>query len=452
VFSNGIIVLTVVSLALIIAVGANVNGLVPFYAIGVFTGFSMAGFGMSKYHLRRREPGWRRRLVINFSAGVMSALVVFIQAVTKFTEGAWLVVIVGPILVVALIRLNREYRAEDQVLENIGDRRAAGIMPRQPNYTRRVVLVFVDSFDLATMAALRYARSLRPTSMRAVHFVIDSARAERLRQQWVRYSQDVPLEMIDTADRRLLRAAQDLVRRETDVPGTQVTVVLPRRSFSPLLGRLLHDRTADKVAAAVSRIPNAAAVVIPFDVESRVRVLEERQAEQAAADGAADGGGDQVAVAADGRASLTSVPSERPARPGGPASTGGNRPADAGQGGAGGSRPSGRPEIREAPAETPAPADTPGQSPAGVTPIASLRPPGRATVEGVVRSVETKPVEQNAVLVCRVADATGELTALFYGRKQIPGLKAGSRIRLSGPVGMRENRPVMVNPAYELLS
>ncbi len=162
VFSNGIIVLTVVSLALIVAVGANVNGLVPFYAIGVFTGFSMAGFGMSRYHLRRKERGWRRKLVINFSAGVLTAIVVLIFAVVKFTEGAWLVVVVGPILVFVLIRLNREYRAEDQVLENIGDRRAAGIAPRQPNYTRRVVLVLVDNIDLATLSALRYARSLRP--------------------------------------------------------------------------------------------------------------------------------------------------------------------------------------------------------------------------------------------------------------------------------------------------
>jgi RecG-like helicase len=73
-------------------------------------------------------------------------------------------------------------------------------------------------------------------------------------------------------------------------------------------------------------------------------------------------------------------------------------------------------------------------------------------VEGVVQSVETRPVEQSAVLVGRVADSTGELTALFYGRKQIPGLQPGTRIRLSGPVGMRERRLVMVNPAYELLS
>ncbi len=209
VFSNGIIVLTVVSLALMLAVGANVNKLVPFYAIGVFTGFSMAGFGMSKYHLEHREQGWRHRLVINFSAGVVTGFIVLIFAVTKFTEGAWLIVIVGPILVFTLIRLNREYRAEDQVLENIGDRRAAGVAPRQPNYTRRTVLVFVDSMDLATLAALRYARSLRPTSLRAVHFVIDGAKAELLRERWVRFGQDVPFEMIDTPDRRLGHAPRN---------------------------------------------------------------------------------------------------------------------------------------------------------------------------------------------------------------------------------------------------
>ena len=90
----------------------NVNNLVPFYAIGVFTGFTMAGFGMARYHRSQREPGWRRRLVINLTGGVYTALVVLIFAVVKFTEGAWLVVIVFPIGVFALIRLNRQYRTE----------------------------------------------------------------------------------------------------------------------------------------------------------------------------------------------------------------------------------------------------------------------------------------------------------------------------------------------------
>ena len=80
------------------------------------------------------------------------------------------------------------------------------------------------------------------------------------------------LEFIDCPDRRLNRAAAELVSREAETPGTQVTAILPRRSFS-LLGRLLHDRTADKIAGVVSRVPNAAATIIPFDVQNRVRVL-----------------------------------------------------------------------------------------------------------------------------------------------------------------------------------
>src|ERR1700758_4850815 len=88
VFSNGIIVLTVLSVVLLIATGGTVNALVPFYAIGVFTGFAMAGYGMSKHHLVEREPGWRRRLAINLSAGILSTVVVGIFAVAKFTEGA----------------------------------------------------------------------------------------------------------------------------------------------------------------------------------------------------------------------------------------------------------------------------------------------------------------------------------------------------------------------------
>src|SRR5262249_3926951 len=151
VFSNGIIVLTILALALLFAVGASTSKLVALYAIGVFTGVSMAGFGLGGYHLRQREPCWRRKLVINFTGGIYTALVVLIFAVVKFRQGAWLVVIIFPIGVFAFIRLNRQYRHEARALESIGERRAAGGGPRQPNYTRRVVIVFVDDFDLSTI-------------------------------------------------------------------------------------------------------------------------------------------------------------------------------------------------------------------------------------------------------------------------------------------------------------
>jgi amino acid transporter len=428
VFSNGIIILTIVSLTLGLVVGFNVDGLVPFYAIGVFTGFTMAGFGMAKYHLRTREPGWRRKLVINTIGGVYTVLVVLIFAIVKFTEGAWLIVIIGPVLVFVLIRLNREYRAEARVLETIGERRASGVAPNQPNYTRRVVIVFVDDFDLSTIAALRYAKSLRPTTVRAVHFVIDSEQAERLRAAWLP-DRSVSLELIDCPDRRLTRCAADLVSHEAEPPGTQVTAILPRRSFSPLLGRLLHDRTADKIAGVVSRVPNAAATIIPFDVQNRIHVLTERQAER---DGTTS-------------AALSSAVSAAP--PSGPSADG---------------MTAERRDLAAASA-----AATPGEGiaeplpgaggydrpipPPGVNPIGSIHRPGRATVEGRVRVVEVRSVERNSVLACEISDSTGDLTALFYGRSRIPGLMCGSRVRFRGPVGIKNGAPVMVNPAYELL-
>jgi amino acid transporter len=422
VFSNGIIVLTVLSVALIAVVGANVNALVPFYAIGVFTAFSMAGFGMARYHTRVKEPGWRRKRIINFSAGVLTSIVVVIFAVVKFTEGAWLIVIIFPVLVFTLIRLNRQYRGEAQALQTIGDRRAAGVGPSQPNYSRRVVIVFVDDFDLSTIAAIRYAKGLRPTTIRAVHFVIDTEQAERLRQAWLP-DRNVALEFIDTPDRRLTRAAAELVSQETATPGTQVTVILPRRSFSPLLGRLLHDRTADKIAGVVSRVPNAAATIIPFDVQNRLRVLQERQA----------------ARAGTAPAPLTPVPSP-PADP--IAAEAQHLRADA-QAGA----PS---EGKAEPLPGAGSYDRPIPPP-GVTPIGSIREPVRTVVEGRVRVVEVRSVERNSVLAAEIADSTGDLTALFYGRSRIPGLMCGSRVRFRGAVGLKGGLPVMINPAYELL-
>jgi amino acid transporter len=445
VYSNGIIVLTVLALALMITVGANVNKLVPFYAIGVFTGFSIAGFGMARYHTRTKEPGWRRRRAINFSAGVLTALVVVIFAVTKFTEGAWLIVIIGPVMVFALIRLNREYRMENRVLETIKGRQP----PPPPHYTRRTVLVFVDSFDLATLAALRYARSLRPTTLRAVHFVIDSARADKLRRDWTQADRGLVLEFVDCPDRRLTRAAADLVCQETADPGTHVTVILPRRSYSPLLGRFLHDRTADKIARVVSQIPRSAATIIPYDVESRVEVLHEREAARASkreaavqpADAAADGTGPAGAAAdragAD-RAGADGAGADR-AEPGGIVQPGA-APAGPAEASRDGKRKADNDDYGR-----PVPS-------AVCTPIGSLTRPGRATVEGRVHSVEIRPVDGSSVLAITVADSTGQLTALFYGRSHIPGVEPGVRIRLTGAFGIRGGLPGMINPTYELLS
>jgi amino acid transporter len=433
VFSNAIILLTIVSGMLLIIKDADVNNLVPLYAIGVFTAFSMAGFGMARYHSRHKEPGWRYKLAINFSAGVLTAIVVAIFAVVKFTEGAWVVVVLFAVLVPALIRMNREYSAESEVLETISEYQP----PPPPHYSRRTVFVFVDNFDLATVAALRYARSMRPTSIRAVHFVIDSVRADKLRQKWTRADRGVPLDFVDVSDRRLTRAAAELVEREASDPGTHVTVVLPRRSYSALLGRLLHDRTADKIAAVVNRIPRSAATIIPYDVGSRVRVLQERHAEKVAAgtlDASALDAATPDGAQADGERPEDQAPLSESAakargllRKKGPGDGNGWRASQAGQ-----------------------PGDPPSTVP-GVTPIGSLTKPGRTVVEGRVRVVEIRPVERNSVLACEISDGTGALTALFYGRSHIPGIVCGARVRFKGSAGIKNGHPVMINPAYELI-
>jgi hypothetical protein len=313
------------------------------------------------------------------------------------------------------------------VLKTIGERRASGVAPSQPNYSRRVVIVFVDDFDLSTVAALRYAKSLRPTVVRAVHFVIDTERAERLRTAWLP-DRSVSLEFIDCPDRRLTRAAADLVSHEAETPGTQVTAILPRRSFRPI-GRFLHDRTADKIAGVVSRVPNAAATIIPFDVQNRVRILAERQA--AAADGQVPGAvAPQPGPPANGSPADGLTPVQQDMKSAVAAATPRQEKIEALPGAGGYDRPI---------------------PPPGVAPIGSLHQPGKATVEGRVRVVEIRSVERNSVLACEISDSTGDLTALFYGRSRIPGLMCGSRVRLRGPVGIKHGAPVMVNPAYELI-
>ena len=266
VFSNGIITLTALAVALLLVTRASVNALVPFFAIGVFTAFAMAGFGMTKHHLTRREHGWRRKVVVNFSAGLMSTIVVGIFVVAKFTEGAWLVVVVFPILVYGLVRLNRQYSAEASVLEMSRTER-----PELAKYERLRVFVFVDSVDLAEVEALRYGKGLHADELLAVHFVVDSDHSAQLQERWQHFEHDTQLRVIDCPDRNLGRVAQELVLQvKRDHPETKVTVLLPRRTYSAMLGRLLHDRTADKMARAVSRIPGATAIIVPYDVESRI--------------------------------------------------------------------------------------------------------------------------------------------------------------------------------------
>jgi hypothetical protein len=129
-------------------------------------------------------------------------------------------------------------------------------MEPTPRFVRRVVIVFVGDSGQSTIAALRYATGLRPTTVRAVHFVIDSQQAERLRAAWPPDAR-VSLEFVDCPG-SLTRCAADLVRHEAELPGVGMTVILPRRSFSPL-----HGGMAGQIADVLGQVPDVAVTIIP---------------------------------------------------------------------------------------------------------------------------------------------------------------------------------------------
>lgn len=398
-FSNGIIVLAVLALALLLAVGSNVNRLVPFYAIGVFTGFAMAGLGMAKYHRTHREPGWRRKRVVNATAGVVSALVVLIFAVVKFTEGAWLVVLLFPILWFTLMRLNRRYRREARALELA--KAAAGSRP--PNYPRHSVVVMVDRLDLAVLRALRYAGSLNAADLRAVHITTDPISAAHLQQQWLEHglTESVPLTLVDSPDRRLIRSAIEVAYALVVNNQSEVTVLLPRRTYRGIAGRLLHDRTADRIAAAVGKLHHVSATIVPFDTELTPEVeveLDRRSAELSR------------------RPALTD-----PGRP--------------------------EPVHRRVTLLEPPPSYPDGAE----RPIGDIAYKDLVTICGRVKSVQIGSVAGRSLEV-EVYDPSGGIRLLFFGRTSIPGIAPGACVQATGRVGEYHGHLAVANPRYNLIS
>jgi amino acid transporter len=392
-FSNGIIVLTVTALALLLGVGAHVDKLIPFYAIGVFTGFTMAGLGMARYHQTHREPGWRRKLVINATGGVVSAFVVLIFAVVKFTEGAWLVVVLFPLLWLVLMRLNLRYRMEARSLDLVTGLEGSPV--KAPHYSHHVVLVLVDRLDLAVVRALRYAGSLRPTEIRAVHLMVDSEEAKNLEQEWIArgLGDRFPLQVVELPDRRLVRGAAEFALNTVVQEQAEVTVLLPRRTFRRISQRLLHDRTADRIAAAVGPIPHVAATIVPFDTTlpaEAVDRLEQRQQEAARTPALA----------------TTSAPR----------------------------------------ADPPAPHLTGN----GITPVGEVTWKQRVTVEGRIRSVQLGTTAGKS-LEAQLFDETGGVRLVFMGRTQIPGIVPGAVLRATGLVGQYKGHLALTNPRYILL-
>ena len=395
-FSNGILFLAGGGIFLVIITAGSVEHLVAFYALGVFTGFMLAGFGMAKHATTHKGDGWKVKFVINGLAGSVSLVIVLIFSVVKFTQGAWIVLVVSPIMVVSFLRLNRQYTAEQKALTvKSGQQRATSI-------TRHDVTVLVDSVDLATISVVRYARTLNARKISAVHFVIDDRRAADIQAAWAASDavDDVELELIDCPDRRLPNAALDYAIRMTEQADVELTLLLPRRSYSGFLGRLLHDQTAEDIAAPISQLSRVVATILPFDVSKMISgkslVVENHKKDSMVS-------AKPVAVKAEAKPVVTQ---------------------------------SAEPVSHYA---------------ENMTPIGNITWRKRAHIQGRVTSIRTAPSGSAPVINVEVWDETGGVTLQFLGRREIRGLDIGIELRAEGMVAENEGKMTILNPSYELL-
>ena len=262
VYSNGILVLAAGAVFLVVAFHASVHALIPLYAIGVVTSFTLAQAGMTRRHLRLRQPGWRNGLLINGVGATVTMLVLIVITITKFTHGAWMVAVAVPLLAWLLLRTQGTYKGELGELEVEVSHRLAPPKPRHE------VVVLVEALDRATIGALQYARQLNPLRLTALHIAVDPERARELSVLWARVNMPAPLEVVDAPDRNLLATTKATIA-ELVRPDTEVTVLVPKRRYATLWRRVLHDNSSAGLVRALGSMDGVNVTIVPFRLGRR---------------------------------------------------------------------------------------------------------------------------------------------------------------------------------------
>jgi amino acid transporter len=269
VFSNGIIGLAIAATALVVLFQADVHRLIPLYAIGVFTSFTLSQAGMARRHLRIREPGWRHGLLINGLGAVTTAVVTVVVAVTKFTHGAWAVMVFVPVMVWILVRMNHHYEREHAELDD-------HLEPFARNDIGRPIgLLVVDDLDRKTMHALQYAKTIHSSATHAVHVDRDDGETQALRTRWDELGIDVPLKVLPPNGEVATTIARYTAGLSADA---DVTVIVPGPARVGRLERFRRGRTGTHLARVLASNPRARVTLVKdhldqHDGESATRAL-----------------------------------------------------------------------------------------------------------------------------------------------------------------------------------
>jgi hypothetical protein len=257
VFSNGIVILAVLAALLIVVFRGETHALIPLYAVGVFMAFTLSQSGMARHWLAERGPGWRWRLAVNGSGALVTAVVTVVIAATKFAHGAWIVVVLIPLIVLGFRAIHAHYVmvAGALSLENLRNEPFSNL-----------VLVLVGDLHMGVVPALRFAQSLSTTA-RAIYIETDPEATRRLTDRWVKLGLGLgpSLVVVPSPYRSVLApllAYLDGLQRED--PQRMLTIVLPEFIPGRWWQHLLHNQTALLIKGALLFRRGVVVVDVPF--------------------------------------------------------------------------------------------------------------------------------------------------------------------------------------------
>jgi amino acid transporter len=260
-YTAGILTLGIFAGTVFLIAKGEVEHLIPLYALGVFTSFTISQFSMFVRWRRRREPGWQTGQIINLVGASVTAMVVAVVAITKIPQGAWAALLVIVLLILMMRAIHRHYlRAASEL---------AAQTPLDPSKIHHTVIVPISSVNRVARQTLAYARSISD-SVTAVHITDDEASIDKMREEWNKLGIDIPLVIIESPYRALVTPLMKYIDEiDRQRPNDTVTVVLPEFIARHWWEHLLHNQTALRIKAALLFRPGTVVTSVPYHLERK---------------------------------------------------------------------------------------------------------------------------------------------------------------------------------------
>jgi amino acid transporter len=260
-FSNGIVALGVCSAVLVILFGAREQALLPLYAIGVFTSFTLSQFGMVQRWRRLKPPGWHASAFINAIGATVTGVVLVVIAATKFTSGAWAVLLLIPLLVLVLLSIHRHYL-------NVAKQLSLADAPPPTPVRRHTAIVLIPGVHRGVIPALQYGLSLAPDNVTAVYVDMDAEATAKLKAKWEQWGSGIPLVVLPSPYRSLVRPIMRYIDQMDSLYDDDVlTIILPEFVPSQWWQQLLHNQTALVIKAALLFSHGKVVTSVPYHLD-----------------------------------------------------------------------------------------------------------------------------------------------------------------------------------------